>query len=140
MQERNSDTIRVVYCEPGRLARVKEIGTELEDLQRAVGGGLIETFYPFEDEMNAVVVCNDEGKFNGMRPCRAFYGEDGKMMDIVFGPFFICDCSGENFASLSDEKLQHFVDQFRYPEHYARINGEIKAVRYDPTRGRDESR
>ena len=119
---------------------MKEIGTELEDLQRAVGGGLIETFYPFEDEMNAVVVCNDEGKFNGMRPCRAFYGEDGKMMDIVFGPFFICDCSGENFASLSDEKLQHFVDQFRYPEHYARINGEIKAVRYDPTRGRDESR
>ena len=138
--EDNRETIRVVYCEPGRLAQVKEIGTELEDLQRAVGGGLIETFYPFEDEMNAVVVCNDEGKFNGMRPCRAFYGEDGKMMDIVFGPFFICDCSGENFASLSDEKLQHFAEQFRYPEHYLRIDGELKAVRYDPTRGRDPAR
>ena len=98
--EDTRETIQVVYCEPGKLARVREIGTELEDLQQAVGGGLIETFYPFEDEMNAVVVCNDEGKFNGMRPCRAFYGGDGKMMDIVFGPFFICDCSGESFARI----------------------------------------
>ena len=37
--------IRVVLCEPGKLARITEIGTELEDLQRTVGG-LIETYYP----------------------------------------------------------------------------------------------
>jgi len=43
--ENNKETIRVVYCEPGKLARIKEIGTELEDLQRAVGGGLIEAYY-----------------------------------------------------------------------------------------------
>ena len=30
--------IKVVMCEPGRKARVAEIGTELEELQRAVGG------------------------------------------------------------------------------------------------------
>lgn len=136
----DKSTIWVVYCEPGRLARIREIGTELEDLQRAVGGGLIETFYPFADDWDSVVVCNDEGNFNGMRPCRAFYGEDGKMMDIVFGPFFICDGSGENFASLSDEKLQHFAEQLRYPEHYLRIDGEIKAIKYDPTRDRDKAR
>ena len=115
-----------------------EIGTELADLQRAVGGGLIETFYPFEEEV--CIVCNEEGKFNGMRPCRAVYGEDGKMADIIFGPFFICDCSSENFGSLSEEQLQRFAEQFRYPEHYYRMDGEIKAVRYDPTKGRDHSR
>ena len=136
--EEQREKIRVVYCEPGQLARITEIGTELANLQQAVGGGLIETFYPFEEEV--CIVCNDEGKFNGMRPCRAVYGEDGKMMDISFGPFFICDCSTENFASLSDEKLQHFAEQFRYPEHYLRIDGELKAVRYDPTRGRDQER
>ena len=96
--EEQREKIRVVYCEPGQLARITEIGTELANLQQAVGGGLIETFYPFEEEV--CIVCNDEGKFNGMRPCRAVYGEDGKMMDIIFGPFFICDCSPENFASL----------------------------------------
>ena len=136
--EDNKETIRVVYCEPGRLARTIEIGTELVDLQHAVGGGLIEPYYPLEEEV--CIVCNDEGKFNGMRPCRAVYGEDGKMMDIIFGPFFICDCSGEDFASLSDEQLERYANQFRYPENYLRINGEIKAIKYDPTRDRDKAR
>ena len=136
--EDNKSTIQVVYCEPGKLARIREIGTELEDLQQAVGGGLIEPFYPFEEEV--CIVCNDEGKFNGMRPCRAVYGEDGKMMDIIFGPFFICDCSGEEFASLSDEQLERYANQFRYPENYLRINGELQAIKYDPTKDRDKAR
>ena len=78
--------IKVVLCEPGKVARVAEIGTELSDLQRVVGG-LIEPYYPFEEQV--CIVCNDEGKYNGMRPCRAIYGEDREMMDIIFGPFFI---------------------------------------------------
>lgn len=80
--------IKVVLCEPGKVARVAEIGTELSDLQRVVGG-LIEPYYPFEEQV--CIVCNDEGKYNGMRPCRAIYGEGREMMDIIFGPFFICD-------------------------------------------------
>ena len=136
--EEQREKIRVVYCEPGQLARITEIGTELANLQQAVGGGLIEPFYPFMEKV--CIVCNDEGKFNGMRPCRAVYGEDGKMMDIIFGPFFICDCSGEEFASLSDEQLERYANQFRYPENYLRINGEIKAIKYDPTRDRDKAR
>ena len=135
--EKQKEMIRVVYCEPGKLAKIAEIGTELANLQQAVGG-LIEPYYPFEEMV--CIVCNDEGKFNGMRPCRAVYGEDGKMMDIIFGPFFICDCSGEEFASLSDEQLERYANQFRYPENYLRINGEIKAIKYDPTRDRDKAR
>lgn len=71
--------IKVVLCEPGKVARVAEIGTELSDLQRVVGG-LIEPYYPFEEQV--CIVCNDEGKYNGMRLCRAIYGEDREMMDI----------------------------------------------------------
>lgn len=69
--------IKVVLCEPGKVARVAEIGTELSDLQRVVGG-LIEPYYPFEEQV--CIVCNDEGKYNGMRPCRAIYGEDREMI------------------------------------------------------------
>ena len=132
--------IRVVYCDPGRLARTVEIGTELVDLQRAVGGGLIEPYYPFGEPV--CIVCNDEGKFNGMRPNRAVRNEDGRIEDIIFGPFFICDCSTENFGSLSEEQLKRYSEQFRYPEHFFRDvhTGEIKAVRYDPTKGREHSR
>lgn len=42
--------IKVVLCEPGKVARVAEIGTELSDLQRVVGG-LIEPYYPFEEQV-----------------------------------------------------------------------------------------
>ena len=49
--EEKQETIKVIYCEPGRKARIAEIGTELSDLQRAVGGGFIETYYPFENEL-----------------------------------------------------------------------------------------
>lgn len=122
-------SITVVMCEPGKLAKTVEIGTRLEDLQKAVGG-CIEAYYPFEEEV--CIVCNDEGKFNGMRPCRAIYGEGKQLMDIVFGPFFICDCSGENFGSLSQEQIEKYTDQFRNPEHYFRQNGEIFAVPYEP--------
>lgn len=47
--------IKVVLCEPGKVARVAEIGTELSDLQRVVGG-LIEPYYPFEEQV--CIVCN----------------------------------------------------------------------------------
>ena len=98
--------IKVVLCEPGKVARVAEIGTELSDLQRVVGG-LIEPYYPFEEQV--CIVCNDEGKYNGMRPCRAIYGEGREMMDIIFGPFFICDCSTPYFGSLNKEQLERYI-------------------------------
>ena len=68
--------------------------------------------------------------------------EDGRIEDIIFGPFFICDCSTENFGSLSEEQLKRYSEQFQYPEHFFRDvhSNEIKAVRYDPTKGRDQSR
>ena len=105
--------IKVVLCEPGKVARVAEIGTELSDLQRVVGG-LIEPYYPFEEQV--CIVCNDEGKYNGMRPCRAIYGEGREMMDIIFGPFFICDCSTPYFGSLNKEQLERYTKQFQNPE------------------------
>ena len=127
MSEENR--IRVVYVEPGRLAREAEIGTELEDLQ-AVVGGFIETYYPFEEEV--CIVCDDEGKFDGALPNRAVRNEDGRIMDVIFGPFFICDCRGEEFGSLTDEQIQKYTDMFRLPERFARVDEEILAVQFDP--------
>lgn len=77
-------------------------------------------------------VLNDEGKYNGMRPCRAIYGEGREMMDIIFGPFFICDCSTPYFGSLNKEQLERYKKQFQNPEHFFRVGGEIKAVPYRP--------
>ena len=121
--------ITVVMCEPRKKAFITEIGSDLESLQAAVGG-CIEAYYPFlSDE---AIVCNDEGKINGMSPCRGINNEEGELMDIIFGKFFICDCSDENFGSLSEDKQKDYLEKFGNPEHFFRVNGEIKAVKYEP--------
>ena len=129
----HNETIRVLMIEPGRKAYEKEIGTSLEELYAALDCDCIQTFYPVVSDL-VVFVCDDEGKINGSRPNRAIYGEDGKMMDIICGKFFICDCSTENFKSLPDDLMQKYKKQFLMPERFARINGEIIAVKYDPER------
>ena len=124
--------IKVLMVEPGKKAYEKEIGTILQELYSARDCECIQTFYPYEDLV--VIVCDDEGKINGGRPNRAIYGEDGKMMDIICGKFFICDCSTSEFKSLPDDMMQKYKKQFLLPERFCRINNEILAVKYDPAK------
>ncbi len=60
--------MQVVLVEPGKAARITEIGEDLQDMQEIVGG-LIQALYPWEDP--AAIVCNDEGKIMGaaVKPC-----------------------------------------------------------------------
>ena len=121
--------IKVVLLEPGKLARIAEIGHSLEQLQAAVGGD-IEAIYPFEEEV--CIVYNDEGKINGLPLNRAVYSESGELVDIIAGPCFLCDCSGESFGSLNDEQLARYQKQFRLPEYFFRSPLGIAAVPYVP--------
>ena len=129
------DTITVILCEPGKFARKAEIGTTLEDLQSVVGGD-IEPFYPYDEQV--CLVCDEEGKIKGKELNRAIYDKDGEMIEIMAGTFFICDCSGQRFGSLSKEQLERYGKQFLYPERFIRLNGEIKALKFKPETNRDE--
>lgn len=225
-------TIRVVLLEPGKLARVADIDASLEGMQKTVKGD-IEAFYPFEEQV--CIVCNEEGKINGMALNRAVYaepeqidmtygelcaqfrqaedrgehmlgyivftedsfnkpyselsrtyavssnnkafqagmggysiygscldgtdpcvrlegymasekgGENGwkiercytqeqtrEMVDIIAGPCFICDCSGESFSSLNEEQQRRYIEMFRKPERFFMMGDAIKAVPYTP--------
>ena len=228
------ETIKVVLLEPGKEARITEIGRSLEQMQAVVGGS-IEACYPFEEEV--CIVCNEEGKIEGLALNRAiregerevemtyaelvstfraaerqgngthltgyivisedsfdepysveartyavssnnkafqpnmggysifasavdgsdplvrlerylaeekggttgwkiercYMKEAGKeILDIIAGTCFICDCSGSNFGSLSDEQLNRYQEKFRYPESFFRINDRIEAVPIKP--------
>ena len=57
-----------------------------------------------------------------------------EMIEIMAGTFFICDCSGESFGSLSEEQLKKYTEMFKQPERFLRINGEILALPYSPPR------
>ena len=125
-----SPTIQVVLVEPGKLARIAEVGTTLDAMQRTVGGD-IEAYYPFEEQV--CIVCNEEGKINGLPLNRAIRDEDtGDIADIIAGTFFICDCSGESFGSLSKDQQKCYLEKYRLPERFFRIGENIEAVPYRP--------
>jgi len=123
-------TIRVVLVEPGKLARIAQIGTTLEAMQQAVGGD-IEAYSPFEEQV--CIVCNGEGKINGLPLNRAIRDADtGDIADIIAGTFFICDCSGESFGSLSKEQQKRYLEKYRFPERFFRTRDGIESVPYKP--------
>lgn len=64
--------IQVVLLEPGKLARPAAIDASLERYQKIVGG-MIEAFYPFEEPV--CIVCNEEGKLDGLPLNRAVYAD-----------------------------------------------------------------
>lgn len=117
--------ITVVACHPGQRASIQTIDASLSGMQKFVGG-LIEAVYPWNEPV--CIVCNDEGKINGMELNRALRDENGRMYDIVAGSFFIADCSGENFGSLSQEQQQRYLKKFEKPEQFFNLGGRIIAV------------
>ena len=72
--------------EPGQYARMTTIGSSLEDMQKVVGGYIQEAPF-FRDPVT--LVCN-EGQNFGLPLNRAIRDDDGKIIDVVAGTFFIC--------------------------------------------------
>ena len=127
------EKIRVVLLEPGKLARVADIDSSLEGLQKTVNG-LIEAAYPFEEEV--CIICNEEGKLNGMPLNRAIRCE-GQITDIIAGPCFVCSCDKASFGSLTEAQHQKYLKMFKYPEHFLKINNQIAALPYNPKKDKD---
>ena len=118
-------TISVLLVEPEKYPRPVEIGTELKDLQEAVGG-FIETSYPFAD--NACLILNDEGKIEGLPLNRALRDDEGKIYDVVAGPFLVAGLAGDSFGSLTPEQIQHYEEKFHQPEMFIHMGKGIMAL------------
>lgn len=114
--------MKILRVEPEKSPEIVHMDGTLEALQAAVGG-YIEAVYPFDDPV--AIVCNDDGKFNGMRPNRAIYDADGEIMDIIAGTFLIVGLDEDNFAELSDEMAAKYVALFGTPEAFLRSGDRI---------------
>ena len=112
--------MNVLLIEPGKEPREAEVGSDLESMQKAVGG-YIEAVYTYDDPV--ALVCNEEGKLIGLPLNRKL--ED---YDIIAGTFFICGLSEDNFDSLSPELMDKFREKFARPEMFMRLGGHIIAV------------
>ena len=129
-QPMKEDKMRVLMVEPGKRAYEKVIGTTLDDMYAALDCDCIQGVYPYDDAI--AIVCDDEGKLKRSKPNRAIYNSDGKVEDIICGKFFVCDCSTQNFRSLSDDMMQKYKKQFLLPERFVYYNSEYYAIKYDP--------
>ena len=120
-----SENIDVVMVEAGKPAAMATIGSDLESLQKAVGGR-IEAAYFYDDPI--ALVCNEEGKLNGMPLNRAVKDENGEIMDIIAGKFFICGLGEEDFASIPQELQDKYLKMFEKPETFLKIGHKVFAV------------
>ncbi|MBR5091688.1 MAG: DUF3846 domain-containing protein [Ruminiclostridium sp.] len=97
--------MKVVMVEPGKPAYTTEIGSDLESMQKAVGG-LIEIM---QIDRKVNIVLNEEGKLIGLEGNRRVGNH------IIVGNFFICGEKGEDFCSLTDEQCEKYCAQFAQP-------------------------
>ena len=134
----NDSKIKVLLVEPEKYPKEIVIDDSLEAMQEVVGGD-IEEYMPFEDEV--AIICNEEGKVNGLTPNRAVYDEHSReMQDVICGKFFIvyAPFEAEKFQSLPPDLAEKYREKFKYPECFMRVNNEIIAVPFKPVRADKE--
>ena len=124
-----SKTIKVLVVEPENTPVVETIEASLESYQEIVGG-YIEVIYPFDDPV--ALICNEEGKIDGLPWNRAMYDESGNVWDIIAGTFLIvgADPSEEDFGGLTEELIDKYKRRFWAAETFLGVNGEIRVIRF----------
>lgn len=124
------EKIIIIVCEVGKEARVVSVENELEDLQNVVGGNI--EFYDLDDEIS--IICNEEGKINGMGLNRVIRDEKNKIIEVMAGDFIIVGSDYEtgDIKSLTEEQIRKLIEKYKYPEHIYKINDEILAEKYKP--------
>ena len=122
--------MRILKIEPEHKPERADIPDTLEAMQEVVDG-YIQAVYPFEEPV--ALICNEEGKLNGLPLNRALWDEDGTLY-IISGTFFLCAAppDAENFQSLSEEQLLYYEERFRYPEMFLKVNGKLVCLPISP--------
>lgn len=100
--------MNVLVVEPGMALYEKEVNG-LKEMQATVGG-LITVIYPYEEQV--AIVSNDESILEGMPFNRSVEGGYGG----IFGTFFVCGLSEDDFCSLSPEQMERFKKKFHQAE------------------------
>ena len=123
--EQKNEMIKVLVVEPEKTPYVKEIEPKLASYQAEVGG-YIQATYPFDEPV--AIICNEEGKLNGLDLNRALRNDDGVIYDIVAGTFLVVGLGEEDFTSLDDGLIKQFSEKYKIPEMFVAFNGKIMVL------------
>ena len=78
-------------------------------------------------------IAAEKGGKDGWKIERCYLREGSdEILEIIAGTFFICDCSGQNFGSLSEEQAARYTAMFRLPEVFSKTGDSISAISYVP--------
>ena len=112
----------VLKVEPEKAPERIEISGDLKSMQEIVGGS-IQAIYPFDEPI--ALICNEEGKLDGLPLNRSLRDEDGKIYDVITGTFLLCGAppEEESFTSLTECQFQDLETRFHTPERFLRLNG-----------------
>ena len=121
--------MQVVVVEPKKKPTAQDIGSDLESMQKIVGGS-IEAIYPFEEPV--ALICNEEGKLLNLPLNRALRDDEGNVYDIISGTFFLCAAppDSEHFAGLSDQQAKAYMERFSMPEMFLNVGGNLFVLPY----------
>ena len=116
--------MQIVMVEPGKAAYAMELEHSLKAMQQAVGGA-IQILYPLEEPV--ALVCHEEGKLLGLPPNRGLWNEEGRLYDIVCGPFFLCSAppQSDRLEGLTEGQVRALLERFGRPEFFVRVGEEI---------------
>lgn len=106
-----NNEIKALFVTVGEKPKETIIQNELSALQKAVNGNI--EFYPVSSGIN--IICNEEGKINGMEGNRLIRNE------IICGDFLIVgdDGMGETI-SLTPAQVKLCKEQFKTPLEFSR--------------------
>ena len=110
------EQMTVLMVEPGYAPYEKTIPNTLEAKQELVGG-LITAIYPYEEMV--AIVANDEGILLNMEFNRSVEGGYGG----VFGSFFVCGLTEDDFCSLPPDQMERFKKKFHKAEILLGVRG-----------------
>ena len=62
------------------------------------------------------------------------FDEDGQVMDVIAGPFFLCyaPLESETFMSLPEDLEKEVLKKFEKPERFRRTERGIEVIRFEP--------
>ena len=121
----DANVMDVLLVQPKKAPERIQIANELSALQEAVGG-YIEAVYPFREPV--ALICNEEGKLQGLAMNRYLCTEEGEIYDVIAGDFLVVGLSEYDFCSLTPELMQQFEERFHTPELFMQMGRGIMVL------------
>lgn len=110
------EQMTVLMVEPGYAPYEKTIFKTVDTMQELVGG-YITAIYPYPEQVG--IVTNDEAILLNMDFNRSVEGGYGGL----FGPFFVCGLTEDDFCSLPPDQIERFKKKFHKAELLLGVRG-----------------